>query len=68
MATTYRTREGDMIDSICWRHYGRESAVTEVLKANPGLADRGAVLPSGIQITLPDLTTPVAKESASLWD
>ncbi|WP_420544443.1 tail protein X, partial [Streptococcus pyogenes] len=23
-----------MIDAICWRHYGRESAVTEVLKAN----------------------------------
>ncbi|WP_349357170.1 tail protein X [Vibrio parahaemolyticus] len=57
-----------MIDAICWRHYGRENAVTEVLKANPGLADRGAVLPSGIQITLPDLPTPVAKESASLWD
>ena len=68
MATTYRTREGDIIDAICWRHYGRENAVINVLKANPGLADRGAVLASGIQIILPTLSTSVAKESSSLWD
>lgn len=68
MAMTYRTREGDMLDAICWRHYGRENAVTAVLNANPGLADRGTILPSGIQITLPDLPPPVAKESSSLWD
>lgn len=68
MATTYRTREGDMVDDICWRHYGRESAVIDVMEANPGLADFGAILPSGIQITLPDLPTPVAQESASLWN
>lgn len=68
MAMNYRTREGDMIDAICWRHYGRESAVTEVLKANPGLADVGPVLPSGLEITLPDLATPVAKEAFYLWD
>lgn len=68
MATIYRTREGDVIDEICWRHYGRENAVTSVLDANPGLADLGAILPSGIEITLPDLPTSVATESSSLWD
>ncbi|HHY0435730.1 TPA: tail protein X [Vibrio parahaemolyticus] len=68
MATTYRTRDGDKLDAICWRHYGRENATIEVLKANPGLADKGTILPSGIEITLPDLATPFAKESSSLWD
>ena len=68
MATTYRTREGDILDAICWRHYGRENATIEVLKVNPGLADKGTILPSGIEIILPDLVTPVAKESSSLWD
>ncbi len=34
----YRTRDGDLLDDICKRCYGRESAVTDVLEANPGLA------------------------------
>lgn len=68
MATTYRTRDGDVLDAICWRHYGRENAVVDVMKANPGLSEIGPVLPSGIQITLPDLATPITKEVTSLWD
>ena len=40
--TTYRTSEGDIIDAVCRRHYGREAgAVEAVLEANPGLADLG---------------------------
>ncbi|EJL7016348.1 tail protein X [Vibrio cholerae] len=68
MATTYRTREGDVLDRICWRHYGRENAVVEVMKANPGLADYGAVLPSGLQITLPDIAPESRPEANALWD
>ncbi|MDN3611358.1 tail protein X [Vibrio ostreicida] len=68
MVTIYRTREGDMVDEICWRHYGRESAVVAVLKANPGLADCGPLLPSGIALHLPHLPTSVVREPASLWD
>ncbi|EGQ9962126.1 tail protein X [Vibrio cholerae] len=68
MATTYRTREGDVLDRICWRHYGRENAAVEVMKANPGLADYGAVLPSGLQITLPDIAPESKPEANALWD
>jgi len=65
----YRTRDGDMLDAICWKHYGREAAITAVLEANPHLAERGPVLPAGLVITLPDL--PPAPETAGtvrLWD
>ena len=65
----YRTKDGDMLDAICWKHYGRESAVIDVLEANPHLADQGAVLSAGILIELPDLAEPVADtEVVRLWD
>ena len=42
----YRTKEGDMLDWICWKHYGQESGTVElVLTANPGLAANGPKLP-----------------------
>lgn len=68
MAATYRTREEDMLDDICWRHYGREGAVKEVLEANVGLADYGPVLPSGVRIVLPDIAEAAAEQAVSLWD
>lgn len=48
---------------------GHESSGYEkVLEANPGLADRGAVYPSGLLITLPDMSPPVQESAFSLWD
>lgn len=65
----YRTREGDMVDWICWKHYGRQAgAVEAVLEANPGLADYGAILPSNVIITLPDIELPESEEIIRLWD
>lgn len=68
--TTYVTRTGDLLDWICWRHYGvSPTAVERVLDANPGLADRGPVLPAGIEILLPALPDPVQEvETVRLWD
>ena len=71
MATTYRTREGDVLDELCWRHYGRQSgAVEAVLAANPGLSDLGPIYPSGVLIALPDLAPAAAETPAPvrLWD
>ena len=69
MATRYRTRDGDMLDDICWRHYGRQSeAVEAVLDANPGLADLGPVYATGTVITLPDLPAAEAPAPVRLWD
>jgi len=67
--TRYRTKQGDMVDAICYKFYGRESASVDVLKANPGLADKGAVLPAGIIINLPLLSTQATQSNAvRLWD
>ncbi|HBV7425964.1 TPA: tail protein X [Citrobacter freundii] len=71
MPTIYQTRDGDVLDAICAVHYGTENlsdSVTQVLEANQGLADQGAMYHSGLYITLPDLVTPVAESPFSLWD
>ena len=66
--TTHRTMAGDVLDEICWRHYGREDAVPAVLAANPGLADHPLHLPAGIRITLPDLPPPTPPiRAVRLW-
>ena len=67
--TQYRTKQGDVLDAICYQFYGRESAAVDVLKANPGLADAGPVFAAGITINLPALATPVTPSKAvRLWD
>lgn len=64
-----RAHQGDTVDAICWRHYGRTAGVTEqVLLANPGLADFGPTLPHGTLVELPDITTPPQKRMVNLWD
>lgn len=65
----YRTKDGDMVDAICQRHYGRTAgAVESVLEANPGLADLGPVLDAGVVLVLPELPEPEPDEGVSLWD
>jgi phage tail protein X len=70
LSTRYITRAGDMLDLICWRHYGFHAGTAEaVLAANYGLSERPPVLPSGLTITLPDLPQPRATPPAvRLWD
>lgn len=61
--------QGDTVDLICWRHYGRTAGVTEaVLEANPGLADHVPFLPMGLEVTLPELATQQKQEITQLWD
>jgi len=69
MAFKYLTRDLDMIDDICWQHYGyTKGAVEAVLKANRTLADQPPVLPSGIEITLPDIGPEPTPQPVRLWD
>ncbi|MOA46868.1 Phage Tail Protein X [compost metagenome] len=69
MATVI-THQGDTIDALCWRHYGRTAGVTElVLEANPGLADFGAILPHGTTVNLPDAPQQAEqRQVVNLWD
>ena len=68
MYSHYRTREGESLDWVCWRHYGQQSgAVEAVLAVNPGLAEHGPKLPGGLLILLPDLPKR-QKTVVRLWD
>ncbi|WP_275286937.1 tail protein X [Halomonas elongata] len=70
MSRTVRSEQGDTLDRICYRHLGRTAEVTEqVLSLNQGIAELGAVLPSGTPVTLPDIAPePVRAPSVQLWD
>ncbi|WP_223546755.1 tail protein X [Pseudomonas sp. A-B-19] len=68
MATTCRTSDGDLLDTICHDFYGHlNGSVEAVLDANQGLADEPQPYRAGVVITLPDLATPV-QEQVTLWD
>lgn len=64
-----RAIQGDTVDAICQRVYGRTAGVTEaVLAANPGLADFGPVLPHGTELDMPDISPQPAIRMVQLWD
>lgn len=66
--TRYRTKEGDSVDAIAWKHYGtRRGAAEAVLDANRGLADAGALLPAGLLIDLPDLPAAPTVVVLRIW-
>ena len=70
-AQVYKSRDGDVVDAVAWRYYGRVDAgvLRAVLEANPGLADYGDALPAGVRITLPDLPpAATVSQGVSLWD
>ncbi|WP_027390858.1 tail protein X [Chrysiogenes arsenatis] len=68
MSQLYRTSDGDMLDWICYQHYGRTAgAVEAVLVANPGLSARGPVLSAGVLLVLPVLP-PQENTVVRLWD
>ncbi|HHQ6614105.1 TPA: tail protein X [Serratia fonticola] len=62
-------QQGDTLDALCHRHYGRTEGVVEaVLLANPGLGEVGVILPHGTAVTLPVMETAPATETVQLWD
>ncbi len=68
MATTCRTSDGDLLDSICYHHYGHlNGSVEAVLSANQGLAEHGQPYRAGVIIHLPDLPVQTV-ELIQLWD
>lgn len=61
--------QGDTVDAICWRYYGRTQGVVEqVYSLNEGLAAAGAILPNGHPVELPDVTAAPQRETVNLWD
>ncbi|CAI8789339.1 Phage tail protein [Pseudomonas sp. IT-P171] len=68
MATTCRTSDGDLLDTICNNFYGHLVGTVEaVLNANQGLAEEAQPYRAGVLIVLPDLPKPI-EEQVTLWD
>lgn len=61
------TKDGDMLDALCWTHYGRADVIPYVLAANPNISQQPAVLPAGLTILLPDLPAPAEEQIIRLW-
>lgn len=71
MATTVTTVDGDSLDALCWKHYGRQDQriVERVLEHNQDLAEQGLIYRTGLTIELPDLDTEVTEnDRIHLWD
>ena len=68
MATTCRTSDGDLLDTLCHQYYGHlNGSVEAVLDANQGLADEPQPFRAGVLIVLPELPT-VTEAALQLWD
>lgn len=69
--STYITKDGETLDYICWKIYGKTEGILEqVLSQNSGLAALGSTYPSGIEIKLPEANAVTAvepKTAAVLW-
>ncbi len=61
------TRDGDVLDDLIWRHYGRSDVIAAVLESNPNLAQLPPVLGAGLVIELPDLPLPAKLPVIRLW-
>jgi phage tail protein X len=63
---TYTTKEGDVLDWICWKHYGTTSVLEDVLAVNPTLTDEK--LPAGVVVKLPYIASIPGKHGEiRLW-
>jgi phage tail protein X len=63
----YQTKEGDVLDWICWKHYGTTTVLEQVLAANPNVTDEK--LPAGITVKLPYIASIKSKKSEiKLWN
>jgi len=64
-----RTQQGDTVDLLCWRYLQRTQGVVEAtLLLNPGLADRGPILPAGMQVELAQPASTNTRRTVQLWD
>lgn len=68
MAMICRTSDGDLLDTLCYQHYGHLNGTVEaVLAANRLLADEPQPLRAGLLITFADIEQSTV-EQVQLWD
>lgn len=57
-----RAHQGETLDALLYRVYGKTAAITEqTLQLNPRLAEQGPILQEGTPVTLPP--PPEARET-----
>ena len=70
MTNTYTTKDGDMLDAICYNHYGFTDGAVETVYSEPRnkhLAEY-TFLPAGLTIYLPPVSQETkATASKALW-
>lgn len=70
MKRTARAHQGETLDALLYRVYGKTAGITEkTLKMNPRLAEMGAVLPEGTSVALPPPpeVSETKKPKIQLW-
>ncbi|MDN8599005.1 tail protein X [Citrobacter sp. S2-9] len=71
MSLFYTTKDGDRLDHICIRFYGKSGKTTEevlYLVANYGVTDMTAVFPAGQVIELPEISPEPIITETQLWE
>ncbi|HAU3212832.1 TPA: phage tail protein [Salmonella enterica subsp. enterica] len=71
MSIIYTTRDGDRLDQICLKVYGRTAKTTEEVLyqvINYGITDMHSVFPAGQVITFPDIDPEPVQKETQLWD
>lgn len=65
---TYTTKDGDVLDDICYVYYGHLTGTVEkVMQVNYRLSQYGPILPAGINIVLPEIKTKSSKDIVRMW-
>ena len=65
----YKTKDGDVLDEIVFRYYGKTAGFVErVLEMNRHLSDLGSVYRADVAIVLPDLGREEEKKEVTVWD
>jgi phage tail protein X len=64
---TYTAKKSDVLDWICWKHYGTTAVLEQVLAANPTLTDEK--LSAGVVVKLPYIASiKNKKQEFRLWN
>lgn len=68
MSIIYTTKDGDVLDAICFKYYGESKGTTEqVIEANRHLANEPEIFETGVKITLPQINLNEESEVIKLW-
>lgn len=59
--------DGDMLDTLVFKHYGRHDVLEMVLQANRHLATSPLTLTAGTLVNLPDIPPPPEKPLVRIW-